>query len=86
MCAFAGLWLGEAAAVQLTDGMVQILAQHVEHIAVHSVHQWLFIGDGGLGTYSHVWPTVEDRTRTAAGAVMNEAIGIPADPARTSLG
>ena len=183
MCAFAGLRLGEAAAVQLTDidflrrtlkverqvqrakrgevditppkygserlvhipdGLVQMLAQHVEHIGVHSVHQWLFIGDGGLpphqntvgywwrktakaaglsgvtlhdlrhfyasgliaagcdvvtvqkalghakatttlNTYSHLWPTAEDRTRSAAGAMMNQALRIPADSVRTGL-
>lgn len=181
MCAFAGLRLGEAAAVQLNDidflrrtlkvqrqvqragkgevaitppkygserlvhipdGLVQILAQHVEHIGVHGSRQWLFVGDGGLpphqntcgywwrktvkaaglsgvrlhdlrhfyasgliaagcdvvtvqralghskatttlDTYSHLWPTAEDRTRTAAGAMMNEALQISADHVRT---
>lgn len=181
MCAFAGLRLGQAAAVQLTDidflrrtlsvqrqiqragkgevsitppkygservihisdALVTMLAQHVEHIGVHSVHQWLFIGDGGLpphqntigywwrktvkdarltgvhlhdlrhfyasgfiaagcdvvtvqralghskatttlNTYSHLWPTAEDRTRSAAGDMMNEALGNLADSVRT---
>ncbi|UZX04027.1 site-specific integrase [Arthrobacter sp. CDRTa11] len=182
MCAFAGLRLGEAAAIQLTDidflrrtlkvqrqvqragkgevaitlpkygserlvhipdALVQMLAHHVQHVGVHSVHQWLFVGDGGLpphqntsgywwrktvaaaglsnvrlhdlrhfyasgliaagcdvvtvqralghskatttlNTYSHLWPTAEDRTRSAAGAMMNEALSISADPVRTA--
>lgn len=181
MCAFAGLRLGEAAAVQLTDidflrrtlkverqvqragkgevsitppkygserlvhipdGLVQLLARHVEQIGVHGRQDWLFLGDGGLpphqntigywwrktvkaagleavklhdlrhfyasgliaagcdvvtvqralghskatttlNTYAHLWPTAEDRTRSAAGAMMNEALGIPADSVRT---
>jgi integrase len=183
MCAFAGLRLGEAAAVQLTDidflrrtlkvqrqiqragkgmvsitppkygserlvhipdGLVQMLAVHVEQIGVHSPQQWLFLGDGGLpphqntsgywwrktvkaaglvdvklhdlrhfyasgliaagcdvvtvqralghskatttlNTYAHLWPTAEDRTRAAAGAMMDDALSIPADPVRTGL-
>jgi integrase len=182
MCAFAGLRLGEAAAVQLTDidflrrtlhvqrqvqrvrkgevaitppkygserlvhipdGLVQLLAVHVERVGVHGDEQWLFLGDGGLpphqntvgywwrktvkdaglsgvklhdlrhfyasgliaagcdvvtvqralghskatttlNTYAHLWPTAEDRTRSAAGAMMNEALGIPADSVRTA--
>lgn len=36
-----------------------------------------------LNTYSHLWPTAEDRTRTAAGALMAEALEIPADSVRT---
>ncbi|WP_253250593.1 tyrosine-type recombinase/integrase, partial [Arthrobacter globiformis] len=87
MCAFAGLRLGEAAAVQLADvdflrrtlqvqrqvqrvrkgeggitppkygserlvhipdGLVQLLAVHVEHVGVHGTAEWLFLGDGGL--------------------------------------
>lgn len=181
MCAFAGLRLGEAAAVQLSDidflrrtlnvqrqvqragagqvsitppkygserlvhipdGLVQMLAVHVQQIGVHGAEQWLFIGNAGgpphqntigywwrkavkdaglsevrlhdlrhffasgliaagcdvvtvqralghakatttLNTYSHLWPTAEDRTRSAAGAMMNEALGIPADSLRT---
>ncbi|MFJ6453775.1 tyrosine-type recombinase/integrase [Paenarthrobacter sp. NPDC091669] len=181
MCGFAGLRLGEAAAVQLTDidflrrtlkverqiqragggevlitppkygserlvhipdGLVQMLARHVEQIGVHSPQQWLFLGDGGLpphqntvgywwrktvkaagleavklhdlrhfyasgliaagcdvvtvqralghskatttlNTYAHLWPTAEDRTRTAAGAMMDDALGISADSLRT---
>jgi integrase len=36
-----------------------------------------------LGTYSHLWPTAEDRTRKAADAMMNAALGDPADSLRT---
>jgi integrase len=36
-----------------------------------------------LGTYSHLWPTAEDRTRKAAGAMMASALGGPADSVRT---
>ncbi|MGF6834009.1 integrase [Paenarthrobacter sp. TE4293] len=181
MCAFAGLRLGEAAAVQLSDidflrrtlkvrrqiqragkgqvsitlpkygserlvhipdGLVQLLAAHVQQIGVHGPQQWLFLGDQGLpphqnttgywwrktvkaaglegirlhdlrhyyasglvaagcdvvtvqralghskatttlNTYAHLWPTAEDRTRTAAGAMMDEALSISADSLRT---
>lgn len=106
MCAFAGLRLGEASAVQLTDidflrrtlkvqrqvqragkgevaitppkygserlvhipdGLVQILAQHVELIGVHSVHQWLFIGDGGLPPHQNTSGYWWRKTVKAAG-------------------
>lgn len=36
-----------------------------------------------LTTYSHLWPTAEDKTRQAAGAVLSEALRIPADCLRT---
>jgi integrase len=36
-----------------------------------------------LGTYAHLWPTAEDRTRQAAGELMAAALPIPADQART---
>ena len=36
-----------------------------------------------LNTYSHLWPTVEDRTRKAAEAMMNTALAISADYLRT---
>jgi integrase len=182
MAAFAGLRLGEAAAVQLPDidflrrslkvqrqiqragkgqvaitppkygserlvhipdGLVQLLAMHVEQIGVHSEAQWLFLGDAGLpphqntvgywwrktakaaglsgytlhdlrhfyasgliaagcdvvtvqralghskatttlNTYAHLWPTAEDRTRAAAGAMMDDALGNLADSVRTA--
>lgn len=181
MCAFAGLRLGEAAAIQLgdidflrrtlavqrqvqragkgevsitlpkygserlvhiPDGLVQILAAHVQQVGVHGEQQWLFIGEQGLpphqntsgywwrktvkaagleavrlhdlrhfyasgliaagcdvvtvqralghskatttlNTYAHLWPTAEDRTRSAAGAMMDDALGISADSLRT---
>ncbi|MCW2651572.1 MAG: phage integrase family protein [Mycobacterium sp.] len=180
LCAFAGLRLGEAAAVQLDDidflrrtltisrqvqrkrgggiefrapkycservvfvpdGLVTMLAGHVEHIGVRP-DGWLFAGagpgpphkntvfywwrktlnDAGLSgitmhdlrhsyasgliaqgcdvvtvqrslghsmatttldTYSHRWPTAEDRTRKAADAMMNTALGNSADSVRT---
>ncbi len=37
-----------------------------------------------LNTYSHLWPTAEDRTRTAASDLMREALGISADSVRTA--
>lgn len=182
LCAFAGLRLGEAAAVQLSDidflrrtlnvqrqvqragqgqvsitppkygservvhlpdGLVQMLATHVQNIGVYGQAQWLFVGNAGmpphqnttgywwrktikdagmnpvklhdlrhfyasgliaagcdvvtvqralghskatttLNTYAHLWPTAEDRTRAAAGAMLNEALGIHADSLRTA--
>lgn len=39
---------GSERVIHIPDALVTMLAQHVEHIGVHSVHQWLFIGDGGL--------------------------------------
>jgi integrase len=36
-----------------------------------------------LNTYSHLWPTAEDRTRKAAQALMIAALGNSADSART---
>lgn len=124
--------------MHLPDGLVDMLARHVQDIGVHGPEQWLFIGDGGLpphqntsgywwrktqkavglkgirlhdlrhfyasgliaagcdvvtaqralghskatttlNTYSHLWPTAEDRTRAAAGAMMDDALKIPAD-------
>jgi integrase len=180
LCAFAGLRLGEAAAVKLEDidflrrtltvsrqvqraggpkveirapkygservvflpdDLVTMLAAHVERIGVRPAG-WLFVGTGDdpphqdtvgsqwrrtlraaglsriklhdlrhfyasgliaqgcdvvtvqrslghsaatttLNTYSHLWPTAEDRTRKAAGAMMNAALGGLADSVRT---
>lgn len=36
-----------------------------------------------LATYSHLWPTAEDRTRNAAGNLLRSALGNPADSLRT---
>jgi hypothetical protein len=36
-----------------------------------------------LGVYSHLWPTAEDRTRAAAGALVAAALADPADSLRT---
>ncbi|MCW2755707.1 MAG: hypothetical protein JWQ32_3118, partial [Marmoricola sp.] len=36
-----------------------------------------------LATYSHLWPTAEDRTRNAAGNLLRSALGNPADYLRT---
>jgi integrase len=36
-----------------------------------------------LNTYAHLWPTAEDRTRTAAQSMMTAALTIPADSRRT---
>jgi integrase len=38
-----------------------------------------------LSTYSHLWPTAEDRTRKAAAAMMTETLA-RADSARTGQG
>lgn len=134
---------GSERLVHIPDGLVQILAFHVEQIGVHSPSQWLFLGDGGLpphrntvgywwrktvkaaglsdvklhdlrhfyasgliaagcdvvtvqralghskatttlNTYAHLWPTAEDRTRAPAGAMMDDALSILADPVRTT--
>lgn len=39
---------GSERLVHIPDGLVQMLARHVEHVGVHSEEQWLFLGDGGL--------------------------------------
>jgi len=39
-----------------------------------------------LGTYSHLWPDSDDRTRKAANAMFAEVIGTPADSLRTESG
>ena len=37
-----------------------------------------------LNTYSHLWPTAEDKTRSAAGRLAAQSLGLaPADPLRT---
>lgn len=36
-----------------------------------------------LSTYSHLWPDASDRTRTAAGALLDEALNPSADALRT---
>ena len=33
-----------------------------------------------LNTYSHLWPTAEDRTRSAAEGMLQEALGNPRTP------
>jgi hypothetical protein len=35
-------------------------------------------------TYSHLWPTAEDRTCKAAAAIMETSVGILADAVRTN--
>jgi integrase len=180
LCAFAGLRLGEAAAVQvsdidflrrrlhvqrqvqrsggehvaitppkhgservvfLPDELLQLLAAHVER-GTFGAEGWLFTGGSGmpphqntigtrwrrtlhaagldpirlhdlrhfyasgliaegcdvvtvqralghakatttLATYSHLWPNAEDRTRTAASALMRASLAAPADSVRT---
>ena len=38
-----------------------------------------------MNTYSHLWPTAEDRTRSAAEGLVRETLdAIPADSVRTS--
>jgi integrase len=36
-----------------------------------------------LATYSHLWPTAENRTRSEAGDLMKTSLAIPADYLRT---
>lgn len=36
-----------------------------------------------LNTYAHLWPTAEDKTRTAASGLMAAVLGAPADSVRT---
>ncbi|WIB66748.1 tyrosine-type recombinase/integrase [Curtobacterium sp. MCBD17_035] len=36
-----------------------------------------------LQTYTHLWPTAEDRTRTAAAGIMTAVFAAPADSIRT---
>jgi len=36
-----------------------------------------------LVTYSHLWPDANDRTRRAAGELLEAALGAAADPLRT---
>jgi integrase len=36
-----------------------------------------------LGVYSRLWPTAEDRTRAAAGALVAALLRAAADPVRT---
>lgn len=181
LCAFAGLRLGEAAAVNvndidflrrtlsvqrqvqkepnkeleirapkygsertvyLPDQLLMILSRHISDIGVYGDKQWLFIGEGGmppkprrmsytwdrlvavagvpktnlhslrhfyasgliasgcdvvtvqramghssatttLNTYSHLWPDAADRTRNAAGSLVDSALGASADSLRT---
>jgi integrase len=182
LCAFAGLRLGEAAAVQFSDidflrrqlhvqrqvqratgGEVRItppkygservvhlpdelttmLAQHASITGTHGDEQWMFLGDNGnpphqntihywwtktvrvaaadstrlhdlrhfyasgliaagcdvatvqralghakatttLQTYTHLWPTAEDRTRAAAAGIMNVVFTAVTDSGRTT--
>lgn len=39
---------GSERLVHIPDGLVHILAAHVQQVGVHSVHQWRSLGDGGL--------------------------------------
>lgn len=180
LCAFAGLRLGEAAAVQLgdvdflrrslgvrrqvqrgdggaveltlpkygservvylPDGLLGLLSRHVSEVGVYGEPEWLFHGSNGnpphqntvgywwrktiaqagvspirlhdlrhfyasgliasgcdvvtvqralghkkatvtLNTYAHLWPTAEDRTRNAAGALLASALTTPAGALR----
>ncbi len=132
---------GSERVVFLPDGLVTMLAAHVETVGVRP-DGWLFVGAGDgpphqntvgywwrktlrdaglsgvklhdlrhfyasgliaqgcdvvtvqrslghstatttLNTYSHLWPTAEDRTRKAADAMMSAALTGPADYLRT---
>lgn len=37
-----------------------------------------------LDTYSHLWPDASDRTRKAAGALLEQSLGSTADALRTN--
>lgn len=37
-----------------------------------------------LNTYSHLWPSAEDRTRKAANAIMRDVLATPADRLRNA--
>ncbi len=37
-----------------------------------------------LNTYSHLWPTAEDRTRRAANELLAAALAVPADRVRAT--
>ena len=37
-----------------------------------------------LNTHAHLWPSAEDRTRAASGALAGEVLGILADNLRTT--
>lgn len=39
-----------------------------------------------LRTYSHLWPTAEDKTRAAAAGIMAASLTTPADFSRTAEG
>lgn len=132
---------GSERVVYLPDGLLEMLAAHVEQIGVRP-QGWLFVGAGDepphpntvshwwdktlknaglpgitlhdlrhfyasgliaqgcdvvtvqrslghsaatttLNTYSHLWPTAEDRTRKAAAAIMDAAFADSADSVRT---
>lgn len=91
LCAFAGLRLGEAAAVKLDDidflrrtltvrrQVQRANGQQVEIRAQkYGSERTVFLADGLTkvpNTYSHLWPTAEDRTRKAADAMMAAATG-----------
>jgi integrase len=181
LCAFAGLRLGEAAAVQvgdinflrkslavrrqvqrvnggtvdvrapkygserivyLADSLIDMLAQHIAAYGSNEPHQWLFAGEGDdpphqntvgywwrktlreaglagiklhdlrhfyasgliaagcdvvtvqrslghakatttLNTYAHLWPTAEDRTRSAAESIIAASLGQASSTARS---
>lgn len=133
---------GSARTVYVPDGLLELLARHVE-AGVYGDDEWLFIGSHGnpphqntvgywwrkttrdaglsgfvlhdlrhfyasgliaagcdvvtvqralghssatvtLNTYSHLWPTAEDRTRAAAQGLLESALSIPADSGRTN--
>lgn len=76
LCAFAGLRLGEAAGVQVGD--IDFLRR-----TLRVSRQVQRAGGGeveiGLPKYgsernSHLWPTAEDRTRSAAQQMFTEAV------------
>lgn len=133
---------GSERTVHLPDGLLRILAEHVEQIGVYDDAEWLFFGKAGepawprrhaylweracmkagvegvtihdlrhffasgliasgcdvvtvqralghktpsvtLNTYSHLWPSADDRTRAGAQSLIDQAFAAPADSLRT---
>jgi integrase len=73
VCAFGGLRLGEAAALRGSDfnlprRRLSVLRQVQRAIGHKSATTT-------LRTYAHLWPSAEDKTRSAASALMQQALG-----------
>jgi integrase len=58
---------GSERLVHIPDGLVQLLAVHVEQVGVHSAAQWLFLGDAGLPPHQNTVGYWWRKTLKAAG-------------------